>query len=302
MRILNNLDFNYNQILNALQHTLAADPNPPREGQLWYNSTTRQLKYYNGVTTIVIADNFIPLSQKGAANGVASLDGTGKVLVAQLPDTVTGGLDYQGTWNAATNTPALTSGGSGRSKGDYYKVSVAGATVLDGISDWKVGDWVVFNGTTWDKLDQTESVSTVAGRAGAVILTVSDIAGAMAAANNLSEITNQAAARGNLGLGTGATRNVPVSGNAASNELVLGNDSRLAGQVQKISANVGDGTNVVYVITHNLNTQDIAVTLRETLSPFGEVIADIEHTTVNTLTIRFAVAPTTNQYRVVIVG
>jgi len=88
---------------------------------------------------------------------------------------VSGGMSYLGVWNATTNTPTLVSGGSGENSGDYYKVSVAGSTSLDGIADWEVGDWVIFNGTTWDKIDQTETVSSVAGKTGAVTLQEADI-------------------------------------------------------------------------------------------------------------------------------
>jgi hypothetical protein len=56
---------------------------------------------------------------------------------------------FQGTWNASTNTPALASGVG--TEGHYYIVSVAGLTTLDGWTDWEVGDWVIFNGTTWQK-------------------------------------------------------------------------------------------------------------------------------------------------------
>lgn len=91
---------------------------------------------------------------KGAANGVAELGADSKVPTAQLPDAVLGAMSYQGVWNATTNSPALASGVG--TKGHYYKVSVAGTTELDGISEWKVGDWVVSNGTTWDKVDNTE--------------------------------------------------------------------------------------------------------------------------------------------------
>jgi hypothetical protein len=62
-----------------------------------------------------------------------------------------GALNYKGTWNASTNTPALASGVG--TKGDYYVVSVAGSTALDGISNWGVGDWVAFNGTTWQRVE-----------------------------------------------------------------------------------------------------------------------------------------------------
>lgn len=113
-------------------------------------------------------------SEKGAANGYAGLDAGSKVPVAQLPDTVVGAMDYQGTWNASTNTPALSDAGVGRTKGDYYKVSTAGATNLAGITDWKIGDWAVWNGSAWDKIDNTESVPTVFGRTGAVVAASGD--------------------------------------------------------------------------------------------------------------------------------
>jgi hypothetical protein len=62
-----------------------------------------------------------------------------------------GALNYKGTWNASTNSPALTSGSG--TKGDYYVVSVAGSTSLDGISNWGVGDWAAFNGTAWQRVE-----------------------------------------------------------------------------------------------------------------------------------------------------
>jgi hypothetical protein len=85
-----------------------------------------------------------------------------------------GGVTYQGVWNASTNTPTLTS--SVGTKGYYYIVDVAGSTNLNGITDWKVGDWVIFNGSTWDKVDNTDAVSSVNGFTGAVSLTTSNIA------------------------------------------------------------------------------------------------------------------------------
>jgi hypothetical protein len=62
-----------------------------------------------------------------------------------------GALNYKGTWNASTNAPTLASGAG--TKGDYYVVSVAGTTLIDGISLWGVGDWIAFNGTAWQRVD-----------------------------------------------------------------------------------------------------------------------------------------------------
>ena len=62
-----------------------------------------------------------------------------------------GALNYKGIWDANTNSPVLASGVG--VKGDYYVVSVAGATTLDGIGNWGVGDWAAFNGTTWQRVE-----------------------------------------------------------------------------------------------------------------------------------------------------
>jgi len=62
-----------------------------------------------------------------------------------------GALNYKGTWNASTNTPTLASGVG--TKGDYYVVSVAGSTTLDGISNWGVGDWAAYNGSVWQRVE-----------------------------------------------------------------------------------------------------------------------------------------------------
>jgi len=93
-------------------------------------------------------DNLIP-SQTGNAGKYLTTNGS-----ALSWATVSGsGLTYQGTWNASTNTPTLAS--STGTSGYYYIVSVAGTTNLNGITDWQAGDWLVFNGTVWQKIDQS---------------------------------------------------------------------------------------------------------------------------------------------------
>jgi len=86
---------------------------------------------------------------------------------------VAGGVNYQGVWNSSTNSPALTS--SVGTKGYYYVVSVPGSTNLDGLTDWKLGDWAIFNGITWAKVDNTDAVISVNGYTGIVALTATDV-------------------------------------------------------------------------------------------------------------------------------
>ena len=83
--------------------------------------------------------------------------------MAKLQGQITGipqGLVYKGTWNANTNTPTLASGVG--VTGEFYIVSVAGATNLDGITDWQIGDWAIFVEVgatdTWQKIDNTSAI------------------------------------------------------------------------------------------------------------------------------------------------
>jgi hypothetical protein len=85
-----------------------------------------------------------------------------------------GGAIYQGTWNALTNNPLIQSGVG--TKGYYYVVNVAGTTNIDGITDWHVGDWIIFDGTAWQQVDNTDTVVSVNGQVGVVVLTTTDIA------------------------------------------------------------------------------------------------------------------------------
>jgi hypothetical protein len=70
--------------------------------------------------------------------------------------------------------------------------------------------------------------------------------------------------------------------------------------VSKYAANVGDGSATSYTITHNLGTRDVIVSVYEGSGSYAEVICDVNHATTNTITLLFSVAPTLNQYRVVV--
>ena len=87
----------------------------------------------------------------------ANSHATSKQYVDQQIASIPAGLVFQGNWDASTNTPTLASGVG--TVGNYYVVSVAGNTNLDGITDWEVGDWAVFvevgGVDKWDKIDQT---------------------------------------------------------------------------------------------------------------------------------------------------
>ena len=136
-----------------------------------------------------------------------------------------GGVIYQGTWNASTNTPTITS--SVGTKGQYYIVATAGTTNINGITDWKVGDWVIFNGTTWDKVDNTDAVSSVNGYTGAVSLVTSDVA----ESGNLY-FTNARA------IGSTLTGYTSTTGTISSSDTILQAIQKLNGNVSALVTGV----------------------------------------------------------------
>ncbi|MGW0682878.1 hypothetical protein ACWD2L_05890 [Streptomyces sp. NPDC002754] len=72
--------------------------------------------------------------------------------------------------------------------------------------------------------------------------------------------------------------------------------------VRQYAAAIGDGSTTNIVVTHGLGTRDVDVTVRNASSPYEEVIVDNEATSTTTVTLRFATAPTSSQYRVTVQG
>lgn len=117
---------------------------------------------------LVIGD----LSFAGTANGVATLNGSGKIPTSQLPSNV---FLYQGTWNPSTNTPILVDGTG--TAGFVYWSSAAFAGPISGLNNpsmvnFQVGDLVLYNGTQWELTTPAAGVSSVNSSQGAVVLSV----------------------------------------------------------------------------------------------------------------------------------
>jgi hypothetical protein len=154
------------------------------------------------------------------------------VITSATSASFTGGLSYQGSWNASTNTPTLVS--STGVNGYYYIVSVAGSTNLDGVTDWQVGDWAIFNGATWQKIDQTNLVSSVNGQVGVVSIAYADLAGAIPTWNQNTTGTaaglssTLAIASGGTGQTTAGTAFNALSPITTTGDLILGNGTNSA--------------------------------------------------------------------------
>lgn len=72
--------------------------------------------------------------------------------------------------------------------------------------------------------------------------------------------------------------------------------------LRRVSANFGDGSATQYDITHNLNTDDVHVAVYRNSGSKDEILCDVGRPTVNAVRLNFAVAPTSNQYRCVVIG
>jgi hypothetical protein len=129
--------------------------------------------------------NYIPTSEKGANNGVATLDAGGKVPVSQLPNSV---MEFKGVFDPATATFTDASGNAG----DVYLASAAGSyNAGSGSITYAIGDWAVHNGSIFQKSLNSNAVVSVNGQTGVVTLTKSDVG--LGNVDNTSDATKNSA-------------------------------------------------------------------------------------------------------------
>lgn len=177
------IEFNYNDVANELTPSVVAasldnshiSPTATIDASKIANGSVSntEFQYLSTVTSNVQdqLDSKIDESREGQANGIATLDAGGKVPVSQLPNAV---MTYEGLWNASTNTPSLVDGTG--NAGMVYRVSVAGTQDLgSGSVSYEVGDYVIYNGSIWEKSDGTDAVNSVNGQVGIVVLDTDDI-------------------------------------------------------------------------------------------------------------------------------
>jgi hypothetical protein len=106
----------------------------------------------------------------GQPFGIADLDSGGKIPASYLPSSISGGLNYRGTFDASSGVrpdyPALDA-----VNGDMWAVNVAGTWDT---KTWLVGDFAIYNGSSFEQVGGSAVVS-VNGLSGAVVLEASDI-------------------------------------------------------------------------------------------------------------------------------
>ena len=209
-----------------------------------------------GTLTTSFDGRYILLSEKAAANGVATLDGSGKIPSSQLPSSV---FEYKGLWNAATNTPTLADGTG--DPGDVYQCSVAGTVNFgSGPVTFAVGDLVIYDGTEWQKSDSTSEVLSVNSQVGVVVLSTTDIG----EGTNLyfTDARARTAISGGTGISYNSTTGTITNSDLGSSQNIFKN-FEVAGQ-STVSADINNdtltlvaGTNIS--ITTNATTDTITI-------------------------------------------
>jgi len=213
-----------------------------------------------------------------------------------------GALNYKGTWDAATNNPTLVS--SVGTKGDYYVVSVAGTTNLNGTTLWGVGDMAIFNGSIWQKADGGDT-SLVTG------LTVTGLTGYMYANNTtpvtasttipVANITGAVPNTVNIIAGTGLSNGGALTGNVTLNLAntavtadTYGNASAVAQFAVDAQGRITSAGNVTIAIANSAvsglgtmsvqNADNVAITGGNITGITGNIVGAIPNGTItNTL-------------------
>ncbi|MDO3641982.1 hypothetical protein [Mucilaginibacter sp. L3T2-6] len=214
---------------SSLEATFWNTSGTPLSGLKFLPDNNGSIKDYAGIRFAKITDldadsaynasTYIKVSQINVPNGVAPLDGGGKVPLANLPANI---LIYKGQWNPNTNTPTLADGVG--TSGWVYEASADGNINLgSGTLRFLQGDFVIYNGTAWQLSAGTNRVTSVNGQQGIVALNTDNIS---EGTTNLYFTNSRAQAAITAGAGitksVGTLSNNLSTGIASSNQNIIG--------------------------------------------------------------------------------
>lgn len=263
-KIMNGLDFQGQRAQNA------ADPSSAQDlaTKNYTDSLFRGESWHDSVIAASTA-NVSLVSAPASLDGV-SLTANDRILLKNQTTASQNGIYVFASTGAALTLATDFASGTVLKTG--ATVSVEGGGTANGNSG---------NGSVWHITTPADGSITV----GTTSTTWSQMGGGITytAGNGISVTGTVIAAVANTG--------VTVTGSGIGADFAV--------VVKKFAANIGDGSTTAIVVTHNLGTRDIEVTVYDAAT-FDEVLADVNHTTTNTATITFAVAPASNAYRVVI--
>jgi trimeric autotransporter adhesin len=117
-----------------------------------------------------------------------------------------------------------------------------------------------------------------------------------------TNVTGAPSADAGLKVNRGTSADVELLWNETADQWTLTNDGTNYHEITRKYKTTLNTSATSYTVTHNLGTKDTVVAIYEVASPFAEIFTDVEHTSDSTITIKFAVAPTAGEYRVVVIG
>lgn len=189
--------------------------------------------------------------------------------------------------------------GSDNLNSDWTVVQTNVDGAVTGPASAASGNLPTFNGTTGKVIQDSGVALTSLAPLASPAFTGNPTATTQAADNNSTRLATTAFV---VGQASSTTPSAASGAGAIGTSLKYARADHVHPATSlKYSATITGGT-TSEVITHNLNTKDVIVQLYRVASPYDTVFTDVERTSVNTITLRFAVAPSAGEYRVVIVA
>tara|TARA_R110000744_G_scaffold39257_1_gene89415 strand:- start:26 stop:1666 length:1641 start_codon:yes stop_codon:yes gene_type:complete len=219
---------------------------------------------------------------------------------------------FQGGYNAATNTPDLDSSpATDIQQGWMWAVTVGGTFFTEAVTP---GDFIFANQdnpgavfANWTVVQSGADIATAGATDGATDkgITGFDSANFTVTANGWTQLIDRSVAGTKGTASKVATITTDAQGivTAASNTDIAITASQVTDfctAVQVCVADnsdavlIGNGTATSYLITHNYGTRQIAVQCARTTTPWDTVMLDVERTTTNTITLTTSTALPSN--------
>lgn len=314
------LDLNKNELLNARIQNLASAPSSPVSGQIYFDTGDNTLYFWNGTEWIPtsgsqeVIQDLIGSSINGGTGLTASYDDNSGTTTIDLDNTAVN----PGSYGSSNAIPVISVDQQGR------LTSASETTVSVALGTETTGDYVTSISGTANEIE-------VIGSGASAVVTIGlpddvEIAGDLQVGGNLNVIgsinavntteiniednkvvlnsnaTGAPTVNAGIKVQRGNESDVEILWDESDNKWTLTNDGTNYHSITRKYSETLNSSATSYAVEHNLGTKDITVSVYETASPYSVVTTDIEHTSNSVVTIKFAAAPSSGEYRVVVVG